>query len=352
MDFSNLKIGFVTHARAPYRMKQVETFVEKGDLNFSFFYTAKKQTDREWRIKNKTNIDEYLLNSFLMFIKAIRKDILILSSYSNLQNIVLAFLFRIIGKPYFFCMDGISPKKILSEENKIKLLLKKIVIMQAKACFANGNVSREYLVKKIGYDPEKIYNQFLTVDIEKIIKLESIKKIEKTIIYSGRFLKRKNIDHLVKAISKSKCNKIKLLIIGDGEEKNNIINLCKKNNIDCEFTGFVRNQDDLFKLYFKGDCLVLPSYDEPWGLVVNEAMAAGLPVIVSDECGCSMDLIDEGNNGYVFKAGDIGDLTNKIDLLYYNKLNIKNNSKQIIENWNFVNSFNSFCKMIEEYYQR
>lgn len=52
-------------------------------------------------------------------------------------------------------------------------------------------------------------------------------------------------------------------------------------------------------MYNIGDILILPSYHEPWGLVVNEAMAAGLPVIVSNECGSSLDLVRDGENGYV-----------------------------------------------------
>ena len=60
------------------------------------------------------------------------------------------------------------------------------------------------------------------------------------------------------------------------------------------------------------DIFVLPSEDEPWGLIVNEAMCAGLPVVVSSEVGCAADLIEDGGNGQIFQAGDVGGLTDAL----------------------------------------
>ncbi len=114
-------------------------------------------------------------------------------------------------------------------------------------------------------------------------------------------------------------------------------------------TGFISSQSDLFKKYFAGDCLILPSYNEPWGLVVNEAMAASLPIIISDQCGASLDLVKNEYNGYIVKAGDVGDIANAIKKLIENeKLREKmgENSKNIISSWNFQNSRKSFEKMM------
>ena len=77
---------------------------------------------------------------------------------------------------------------------------------------------------------------------------------------------------------------------------------------NVHFSGFM-NQTELPAYYAASDIFVLPSgAGETWGLVVNEAMAAGLPVIASDMVGCVPDLIRHGRNGYVFPAGDVGEL--------------------------------------------
>ena len=77
-------------------------------------------------------------------------------------------------------------------------------------------------------------------------------------------------------------------------------------------SGFI-NQTDLPAWYSASDALVLPSDSrETWGLVVNEAMAAGLPVVVSDAAGCSVDLVREGENGFTYPCGDVGALTTQL----------------------------------------
>jgi glycosyltransferase involved in cell wall biosynthesis len=68
------------------------------------------------------------------------------------------------------------------------------------------------------------------------------------------------------------------------------------------FTG-LKNVHELPQLYAFAGCFVLPSLSEPWGLVVNEAMASGLPVIVSSRCGCVDDLVDDGSNGFIVESG-------------------------------------------------
>ncbi len=74
----------------------------------------------------------------------------------------------------------------------------------------------------------------------------------------------------------------------------------------AQFTGFL-NQTEMWKAYVPADAFVLPSTNgETWGLVTNEAMLFGLPVIVSDQVGCGPDLVVEGETGYVFSGGAEG----------------------------------------------
>ena len=73
------------------------------------------------------------------------------------------------------------------------------------------------------------------------------------------------------------------------------------------WAGFL-NQHEIGRAYAAADCLVLPSYAETWGLVVNEAMATGLPAVVSDAVGCAPDLIVPGETGETFRKGDVDDL--------------------------------------------
>jgi glycosyltransferase involved in cell wall biosynthesis len=101
--------------------------------------------------------------------------------------------------------------------------------------------------------------------------------------------------------------------------------------------GFV-NQQELPALLGACDIFVLPAEDEPWGLVVNEAMCAGLPVVVSSEVGCANDLVENGGNGRTFPAGDVGGLTDALRPIVADPILRKAmsaRSRELIERWSF-----------------
>jgi glycosyltransferase involved in cell wall biosynthesis len=96
-----------------------------------------------------------------------------------------------------------------------------------------------------------------------------------------------------------------LLMVGDGELRDECEAYAREYSLPVTFAGFV-NQGDMPGAYAAADCLILPSdHGETWGLVVNEAMACGLPAIVSDHVGCHPDLVIEGRTGHVFPCGDV-----------------------------------------------
>ncbi|MHB9073541.1 MAG: glycosyltransferase family 4 protein [Desulfobaccales bacterium] len=99
-----------------------------------------------------------------------------------------------------------------------------------------------------------------------------------------------------------------LLFIGDGDQRETMEARARTVNWrSIKFLGF-KNQTELPRYYDLCDVLVLPSVFEPWGLVINEVMNAGRAVVVSDQVGCAPDLVRSGENGYIFKTGDIDGL--------------------------------------------
>ena len=93
------------------------------------------------------------------------------------------------------------------------------------------------------------------------------------------------------------------VVVGAGELDNELRQIAARERLRVHFAGF-KNQTELPRYYASADALVLPSDSETWGLVVNEAMASGLPTIVSTEVGCGPDLIEDGKTGFVFPIGD------------------------------------------------
>jgi glycosyltransferase involved in cell wall biosynthesis len=99
------------------------------------------------------------------------------------------------------------------------------------------------------------------------------------------------------------------MVIGEGRDRATLEDRVRSRGIRWTvFTGF-KNQSELPACYTCLDIFVLPSETETWGLVLNEAMTFGLPVIATDMVGASADLIEQGCNGYVYRAGNVDGLT-------------------------------------------
>jgi glycosyltransferase involved in cell wall biosynthesis len=139
------------------------------------------------------------------------------------------------------------------------------------------------------------------------------------ILFASKLQPRKHADHLIEAYRQLVAadppeSQPYLVIVGDGEERPHLEAQCRELGLDQQgldlvrFAGF-RNQSELPRFFELADAFVLPSRHEPWGLIVNEAMAAGCPVIVSSDVGCHADLVTDGVEGCVFPVGDITALT-------------------------------------------
>src|SRR5882757_7339686 len=126
------------------------------------------------------------------------------------------------------------------------------------------------------------------------------------ILFASKLQERKRCSDLVAAYRLLRRLRPYLLIVGDGEEKQRLEPQAA-GDPDIRFLGF-HNQTELPRYFDLCDVFVLPSRHEPWGLVVNEAMNAGRPVVVSDDVGCQQDLVREGETGAVFPVGDVAAL--------------------------------------------
>lgn len=202
---------------------------------------------------------------------------------------------------------------------KIHNLFFSYAFKAADAFLAIGSSNRQYYLA-LGVPSEKIFAVPYTVDNDRFIAAASLSEEERAdirgrfglppnmpvILYAAKFMRRKHPDDLIRAAAllRDRGFEFSILMVGSGEMDLELRALAREVKLtDVVFGGFI-NQLDLPRVSAACDVFVLTSENEPWGLIVNEVMCAGLPVIISDEMGCAPDLVDEGVNGYRIRAVD------------------------------------------------
>jgi glycosyltransferase involved in cell wall biosynthesis len=145
---------------------------------------------------------------------------------------------------------------------------------------------------------------------------EKLRLPSRFILFVGRLVPEKGVFDLLAAYAKLESGlrlEVGLVFAGDGESGEELKQQAKRviPGTVC-FPGFAQ-RENLAGLYALAEVLVLPTHSDPWGLVVNEAMACGLPIIVSSVAGCAADLVEDGWNGYIVPPRDVEKLSMAID---------------------------------------
>ena len=165
-------------------------------------------------------------------------------------------------------------------------------------------------VAAMGVDPDKITTCFVTVDVDRFkpvpARIPMQRKVGHRYLFVGQLIPRKNLTQLLDAFAEVRANDDSLTIVGSGPLSLELQQHAERLNIATSvlFLGHL-DGDELVNAYASANTLVLPSTHEVWGVVANEAMAAGLSVIVSDRCGVANSI--RGQNG-VHTAHSMADL--------------------------------------------
>jgi glycosyltransferase involved in cell wall biosynthesis len=209
--------------------------------------------------------------------------------------------------------------------------------------------------RAIGVPEERIFSMPYTVDNARFAKNSQLSDEQRRevraglgvtdddpiVLYAAKLQARKHPDDLLRAAARLKDRGIRfhVAMVGSGEMTAELVSLAARLGLEnVHFHGFA-NQSVLPQIYGAADVFVLPSENEPWGLAVNEAMCAGLPIVASAEVGCVSDLVHAGINGQTFAAGDVEGLANGLHSILVDKETrhrMSAASRTIISRWSYV----------------
>lgn len=229
----------------------------------------------------------------------------------------------------------------------VKLPLYRRLLTKFSACLAvgtwNAQYYRHYRVSshRIVISPHAVDNlRFQTQASEWRANRQQLRRewgmddADFVFLFSGKLMRGKHVDDLIQALAMVKQKRPDLrphlLIVGEGVERERLMRLALEKNVVTTLAGFL-NQSQIPMAYVAADCLVLPSHDETWGMVVNEALACGTPCIVSDKVGCAVDMILSGVNGLVYPCGNIPRLAERLEAVATGELRFHCEDERVVE---------------------
>ena len=247
-------------------------------------------------------------------------ELSLLSGYERPETWVQMLIIRAKRKKFMlFCDSTLFDQP----QGFIKGIVKKIIFRSADGMLGYGERAKEYALH-YGVAPEKWHKRCQAAALPHDYTPETAlsERLRLAVppeapryLYVGRLSVEKNLCRLMEAFSvvlKTRP-RASLAIIGNGSERSSLELYAKELGLNAKdiFLGS-KSGKELFDEYAKATCFVLPSISEPWGLVVNEALHYGCPVIVSERCGCVPELVIEGKTGLSHKAFDSSDLADKM----------------------------------------
>ena len=328
------RVLFITNYPSPYRVRFFDELGKQMDVTVLFAdrIEDKKHRNANWYVQGEGNFRAVQLTKKALTVgsnalcldvtKWIKKgyDHIIVGGYSNPTIIWAMMYMRLHRIPFWMEVDG----GLIRQEKKHKFLVKKTLVTIADRWLSTGEHTTKYLVH-YGAKQEKVaeypFSSFSETELlpaavsaeeKKALQLALGMGEEKIILTIGQFIHRKGFDVLLKAAAKLDGD-VGIYIVG-GVPTQEYLKLRDELMLqNIHFLDF-QPKDRLRLIYKAADLFVLPTREDIWGLVINEAMAYGLPVITTDRCVAGLDLVEDGVNGYIVPVGDENALAEKMNL--------------------------------------
>lgn len=349
------KVVIVTNIPNPYRVplfNEVNRQLAANGIELKIIFGASGYARRKFKLDmNDCKFDYEILNSKKIHfgddekmyfsykglsnvLRNERPDAIIVSGFSIVT--MRLWLRSFFQRTKYIIWSG-SIEKAGHQNSWIKLLLRKRLLKRAIAFISYGSKSAEYF-QKLGAERSSVFTAINTVDTEFFLNRTkslkgSLKNSEgkKHLTYVGYLSQRKNVSKVLEVIKKLAETRQDFILdlVGEGDDRLALESYVNENDLSgiVKFHGFVQ-KEQLPEIFATSDCFLFQTDFDIWGLVLNEAMAAGLPCISSVNAGATDDLIMEGETGFKMDYNNTEAVAEKINWI----LDHEKEARQIGEN--------------------
>lgn len=335
----SIKVIYYSIVPSPYQRDLFYQLSCSPELDIKVYYLEPGSPDSPWPSKSLKSYEQilpgsqyiswspsqrFLLNRYWPNLND--TDVVVVNGYNAL---VTQFVMHSWSKqiPCIFWGEKISPPS-QGLKGKFQYLLKQ-GLKQCKAIAAIGSLAQEEYRK---YYPQKpVFNIPYYCDLSEFMRDRPSRPRDPiTILFCGQMIYRKGVDLLLKSFERviQAGYRARLLLIGREADLSKMMEgIADPVKPLISYAGF-QAPSDLPQYFRQADIFVLPSRYDGWGVVVNQALGAGLPLICSDQVGAAYDLIDTNHNGYIFPSGNLDALTNAM-IDYIAKPNLLKSASEV-----------------------
>lgn len=365
-----MKIAFITNVPSPYRVDFFNELGKHCELTVFFEKKHSDERDKSWDKNNflnfngvflegiKSDVDKALSLEICKYLKKDAFDFIVVANVATPTGIIAILYMKAMGIPYWIEGDGAFAKS----GKGMKEALKRFLMKSAKGCFSTSAEHDNYY-RTYGVSSDVIYRYSFTAIYEEDIRKKPFNDAEKDIVRRelgisedryivtvGQFIYRKGIDVLLKA-AKELPKDVGIYIIG-GTPTEEYISLKNEANLsNVHFISFT-DKATLKKWYGGAEIMVLPTREDIWGLVVNEALAQGTPVVTTDRCIAGLELVKNEENGYIVPVGEVSSLADKINTILADsglQQRMANNCLKIIKEYTFERMVQSHMDIFNKF---
>lgn len=320
---------------APYMVDRFNALARRGTVDLEVWFSRRSESDRSWEVDERTWRFRY---RYLPTARILGRD------YCVPVPVVLAnpdMLISLYSEPSFIFGWMIAKAKRIKTGLRVlktfdtwvhrrwwKELFKRLLFRGADAIETPGEDGKAYALR-YGAIEQRIFIVNHTVDPEWAKKVLDYDPEERTrlrqetgatgttFLYVGRLVREKGVDVLLEAYRRLRSHTRKptsLIVVGDGRDEQIFHRTCSMLNIEnVVFAGY-KQKSELYRYYRVADVFVFPTLGDPYGLVVDEAMACALPVIATSAAGEICDRVRDGINGFIVPPGNIEILADRMFL--------------------------------------
>jgi glycosyltransferase involved in cell wall biosynthesis len=366
-----LRVALVSPEPTPYRAPLLDLVAERPELDLTAIYASRTVARRTWSVEPRHEavfLDGSRVPGVRRLVRhdypvtlgihaALRDadpDVVVVSGWSTFASQAAVGWCRAKGIPYVLLVESHDLGPRAGWRRAVKGTVVPRLVRGAASVLVVGSAARESVVAR-GADPERVRVFANTVDVdawaERVAAVDSSRADDDVRVLSvGRLAPEKGFDALVRAVAAADDPRIALAIAGEGTERPALERLARELGVRLDLLGDL-DADGLADAYARADVFALLSTHEPWGVVVNEAAASGLPLVLSDRVGAAYDLLRDGENGFLVPAGDeraaaeaIGRLASDPEL----RRRAGARSRELVADWGYEPSVEAFVAAVRE----